>query len=94
MKGQIESWAEWILVRVQIVVANLDVEVLQWPGGSFIAPCLWLYAVLRSFRSVDARSAVFTIRVALGVEVSTNSIVQTWGFETNDDCLRGRRHPC
>jgi hypothetical protein len=33
MTNQIESWATWILVRIQFVTANLDPEVLQWPGG-------------------------------------------------------------
>ena len=40
MKTQIDSWAAWILTRIQNVTANLDPEVLQWPqpatGGSEI----------------------------------------------------------
>jgi hypothetical protein len=47
MKTQIESWAAWILVRIQIVTANLDPEILQRPGGIVIALLLWLYAVAR-----------------------------------------------
>jgi hypothetical protein len=54
MKTQIESWAAWVLVRIQIAAANLDPEVLQWPGGSVIALLLWLYVVARPFWSVDA----------------------------------------
>jgi hypothetical protein len=54
MKTQIESWAAWGLVRIQIATANLDPEVLQWPGGSVIAVLLWLYVVARPFWSVGA----------------------------------------
>jgi hypothetical protein len=49
MKRQIKSWAAWILVRIQFMTANFDPEVLQWPGGSFIAVFLSLYATARSF---------------------------------------------
>lgn len=49
MKTQIESWAAWVLVRIQIATANLDPEVLQWPGGCVIALLLWLYVVARLF---------------------------------------------
>jgi hypothetical protein len=52
MKIQIETWAAWILVRIQILTANLDHEVLQWPGGGFIALLLWLCAVTRPFWSI------------------------------------------
>jgi hypothetical protein len=55
MKTQIALWAAWILVRIQIVTANLDPEVLQWPGGTVIALLLWLYVVARPFWSVGAR---------------------------------------
>jgi hypothetical protein len=54
MRTQIEYWTAWILVRIQIVTANLDPEVLQWPGGSVIALLLWLYVVARPFWSVGA----------------------------------------
>jgi hypothetical protein len=53
MKTQIASRAAWILVRIQIVTATLDPEVLQWPDGIVIALFLWLYVVARSFGSVD-----------------------------------------
>jgi hypothetical protein len=36
----------WIAARIQIVSANFDPEVLQWPGGSLIAIFLWLYATV------------------------------------------------
>jgi hypothetical protein len=52
MKQQIISWAAWILARVQFVTAHFDPEVLQWPGGSLIASCLWLYVTVRSFRQL------------------------------------------
>jgi hypothetical protein len=58
MKKQIESWAAWILVRIQILTAHLDAEVLQWPGGSLIAPFLWLYVAARSYWSIGSGSAV------------------------------------
>jgi hypothetical protein len=51
MKTQIESCVTWVLVRFQILSANLNPEVLQWPGGSFIALLLWLYIVTRPFWS-------------------------------------------
>lgn len=54
MKTQIESWAAWILVRIQIVTANLDPQILQWPGGIVIALLLWLYVVARPLWSVGA----------------------------------------
>jgi hypothetical protein len=54
MKTQIESWAAWILVRIQIITANLDPEILQWPGGIVIALLLWLYVVARPLWSVGA----------------------------------------
>jgi hypothetical protein len=43
----LESWAARNLVRFQIVIANLDPEVLQWPGGSLIASLLWLSVMAR-----------------------------------------------
>ena len=52
MKRQIKSWAAWILVKSQVVAANLNPEVLQWPGGSLIASFLWPYLTARSFWSV------------------------------------------
>jgi hypothetical protein len=57
MKTQIESWTACILVRIQMATANLDPEVLQWPGGSVIALLLWLYVVARPFWSVGAGGA-------------------------------------
>jgi hypothetical protein len=45
----LESLAARNLVRIQIVIANLDPEVLQWPGGSLIAPLLCLGVMARSF---------------------------------------------
>jgi hypothetical protein len=54
MKTQIEIWVAWILVRIQIVTANLDPEILQWPGGFVIALLLWLYAAARPLCSVGA----------------------------------------
>ena len=50
--SRVESWAARNLVRFQIVTANLDPEVLQWPGGILIAPLLWLCVMARSFWSV------------------------------------------
>jgi hypothetical protein len=46
--NRFESWAARNLVRFQIVAANLDPEVLQWPGGSLIASLLWLCMMARS----------------------------------------------
>jgi len=54
MKTKIESWVTWILVRIQIVTATLDPEVVQWPGGIVIALLLWLYVVARPVWSVVA----------------------------------------
>jgi hypothetical protein len=45
----LESLAARNLVRIQIVIANLDPEVLQWPGGSLIASLLCLGVMARSF---------------------------------------------
>jgi hypothetical protein len=52
LTSRFESWAARNLVRFQIVTANLDPEVLQWPGGSLIAPLLWLCVMALSFWSV------------------------------------------
>jgi hypothetical protein len=49
VKRKIQSRTVWILVRVQIVIANLDPEVLQWPGGTLIAPLLWFQVMARPF---------------------------------------------
>jgi hypothetical protein len=54
MKSQIESWAASILVKIQIITANLDPEVLQWPCGCLIATLLWLYVMTRTFWSVGS----------------------------------------
>jgi hypothetical protein len=48
MKLQVQYWAIWLAANFQIVGANFDPEVLQWPGGSLIAPLLWLYAMIAS----------------------------------------------
>jgi hypothetical protein len=53
MKTQIDSWAAWILTRIQNATANFDPEVLQLPGGSLIASLLWIYVAARSFSSAD-----------------------------------------
>jgi hypothetical protein len=50
--NRFESWAARNLVRFQIVAANLDPEVLQWPGGGLIASLLWLCMMARSLWSV------------------------------------------
>ena len=49
MKTKIGSWAAWVLVRIQLITATLDPEILQWPGGIAIALFLWLYVVARPF---------------------------------------------
>jgi hypothetical protein len=54
MKTQIETWTAWFLVKVQIVNANLDPNVLQWPGGIVIALLLWLYVAARPFWMLGA----------------------------------------
>ena len=54
------SWAARILVRIQIVTANLDPEVLQWPGGSLIAAFFWLYGTARLFCPIGTGGAAVT----------------------------------
>lgn len=44
MKEQIEAYAARIAASLQNVSADMDPEILQLPGGSIIAPLLWLYA--------------------------------------------------
>jgi hypothetical protein len=46
MKQLIESSAAWIAAKLQIVGANFDPGVLQWPGGSLLAILLCVYATL------------------------------------------------
>ena len=48
MSIQIRSWAASIFVSIQIAVANLDSDVLQWPGGSLFASVLWMYELARA----------------------------------------------
>jgi hypothetical protein len=50
MKQQMEFCVMWIAARIQIVTANFDLEVLQWPGGSLIAIFLWLHATVTDAR--------------------------------------------
>jgi hypothetical protein len=52
MSRQIVSWVASILVRIQIVAASMDPEVLQWPGGSVIALLLWFCVMARPLWSV------------------------------------------
>jgi hypothetical protein len=49
MKQLIHLSAAWIGAAIQNVGANLDFEVLSWPGGSLIAVLLWLYASAMGF---------------------------------------------
>lgn len=46
MKQQFELCVTWFAATIQSVAASFDPEVLQWPGGSFIAIFLWLYATV------------------------------------------------
>ena len=47
MKAHIETCLTWMLVRYQILAANLNPDVLQWPGGSFIALLLCFASSVR-----------------------------------------------
>jgi hypothetical protein len=53
--SRVESWAARKLVRFQTVTANLDPEVLQWPGGSLIASLLWCCMMARSLQILRPR---------------------------------------
>jgi len=44
MKEQLGSYAARIAARIQDTSADMDPEILQLPGGTFIAALLWLYA--------------------------------------------------
>jgi hypothetical protein len=46
MKQPPESCTAWIAAKIQMMGANFDPAVLQWPGGSFLAILLWVYATL------------------------------------------------
>jgi hypothetical protein len=50
MSKFLESAASRIIIEAQRIGANLDPEILSWPGGYFIAVSVCLYA----------RAAVFT----------------------------------
>jgi hypothetical protein len=54
MTNQIEALATSILLRLEFATANLDPEILQWPGGGLIACFLWIYLMAQSFWSVGA----------------------------------------
>jgi hypothetical protein len=43
-KEQFESYAARLAARLQDIGADMDPDILQLPGGSVIAPLLWLYA--------------------------------------------------
>jgi hypothetical protein len=40
--AQIEALTFSLLAMLQNVAASLDPDILQWPGGSILAPALWL----------------------------------------------------
>jgi hypothetical protein len=46
MKNLLESAATWTAGMILASVANLDPEVLQWPGGSVLAMLLSMYATV------------------------------------------------
>jgi hypothetical protein len=71
MKLQIQYWAIWLAAKIQIVGADFDPEVLQWPGGSLIAPLLWLYATIASAWEGSPRAA----RPPNGLKRSTVSLL-------------------
>jgi hypothetical protein len=48
LTSRFESWSARNLVGFHIVTANLNPDVLQWPGGSLLAPLLWLCVMARS----------------------------------------------
>lgn len=43
VRKHFECYASWLTSEVQQAQASLDPEVLQLPGGTFIAAGLWLY---------------------------------------------------
>jgi hypothetical protein len=45
LKEQLESCVALIAIYIQEVGASFDPDVLQWPGGLFIATILWLCAI-------------------------------------------------
>jgi hypothetical protein len=64
LMSRFESWSAQNLLSLQIVAANLDPDVLQWPGGSLISSLLWLCVMTRSLcvlpnqhREIFARAA-------------------------------------
>jgi hypothetical protein len=67
--SRFESWAARSLVRLQIVTANLDPEILQWPGGSLIAPLLWLCVMAQSFWSVGTVARLHLLGAQAGSTV-------------------------
>jgi hypothetical protein len=74
----IKSWTTRNLVRFQVVTANLDPEVLQWPGGSLIAPLLWLCVMVRSFWPVGTVARLHQ----RGVQVDSLGIARQSGWKT------------
>jgi hypothetical protein len=46
MKSAREPVATWIGGTTLAMIARIDTEVLQWPGGSFIALSLVMYAAI------------------------------------------------
>jgi hypothetical protein len=57
--NQIELCVTWLAARIQSIAARFDPEVLQWPGGGFIAVFLWLYAAVRH-EQLARRTAAFS----------------------------------
>jgi hypothetical protein len=43
LRSRIEALTFRLLAMLQNVAASLDPDILQWPGGSIIAPALWLF---------------------------------------------------
>ena len=44
MRQQLELRVTWLAERMKLAAARVDPELLQWPGGAFIAIFLWICA--------------------------------------------------
>ena len=46
MNRLLESRATWTRAAMLVVVANVDAEILQWPGGSVLTLVLGVFALI------------------------------------------------
>jgi hypothetical protein len=94
MMEVILSWPARMLVMIQVISADLDPEILQWPGGSLIAAVLGICLAVRSIGPVGARVAAPGEQwLLMPTNLSASVFVNAHFGPAFHPCCRGhRRH--